>query len=328
MLICFITMVLCVTHSADFYTIDIVQQHLQKRGFASFRFNTDEFAAKYRFGFTLQEYELVAGKLSIRASQVQAVWHRKLWDIQLPDALDPAYRNAVTREYLTGRDLFFQSLQHLPWMNDLPAAHAVNNNKLQQLKVASAVGLTVPRTLFTNDPAAAIAFFNDCNGDIVVKLHNALSRSMRGDTPFFPTTRLMAGDEQHFDQLVYCPMILQEYIHKQYEIRIVYADGVFFTGKISTAGTEPADWRTMNSASAAWQPYELPLYIQEKLDALMRHLNLQFGAIDMIRQRPGGDYVFLEVNPQGEWGMLQKELGYPIGETIAEKLISRIKNGT
>jgi len=328
MLICFIAMVLCITHSADFYTIDIVQQHLQKLGFASFRFNTDELAIGYRFGFTPQEYELTAGKQTIRASQVQAVWHRKLWDIQLPAGLDPAYKNAVVKEYLTGRHLFLQALQHLPWINSLPAALAAANNKLEQLKAAAAAGLTVPRTLFTNDAATASGFLHTCKGDIVVKLHNALSRSMRGDTPFFPTTRLTAGDEKHFDQLAYCPMILQEYIHKQYELRIVYVDGAFFTGKIFTGGVEPADWRTLNINSAAWQHYELPLPVKEKLDVLMRRLQLPFGAIDMIRQRPGGEYVFLEVNPQGEWGMLQKELGYPIGETIAEKLISRIKNGT
>ncbi len=52
---------------------------------------------------------------------------------------------------------------------------------------------------------------------------------------------------------------------------------------------------------------------------LMQRLDLCFGAIDIIR-RPDGEYVsLLEVNPQGEWGMLQKYLGYPIAETIAEK---------
>ena len=33
---------------------------------------------------------------------------------------------------------------------------------------------------------------------------------------------------------------------------------------------------------------------------------------------------FLEVNPQGEWGMLQRDLGLPIGEAIAIKLVNRI----
>jgi hypothetical protein len=31
--------------------------------------------------------------------------------------------------------------------------------------------------------------------------------------------------------------------------------------------------------------------------------------------------VFLEVNPHGEWGMLQRDLGLPIGEAIAAALI-------
>lgn len=56
----------------------------------------------------------------------------------------------------------------------------------------------------------------------------------------------------------------------------------------------------------------------------MQRLNLGFGAIDMIRNREGA-YIFLEVNPQGEWGMLQKELNYKIGETLAEKLIEHAR---
>lgn len=69
--------------------------------------------------------------------------------------------------------------------------------------------------------------------------------------------------------------------------------------------------------------HELPGHIEEKIDEMMRLLGLQFGAIDMILQ-PDGEYVFLEVNPQGEWGMLEKYLGFPISATIAEKLVNRI----
>ena len=57
----------------------------------------------------------------------------------------------------------------------------------------------------------------------------------------------------------------------------------------------------------------------------MKCFGLSFGAVDMIRQ-PNGTYVFLEVNPSGEWGMLEKELGYPIAATIAKSLLNRIEN--
>ena len=75
------------------------------------------------------------------------------------------------------------------------------------------------------------------------------------------------------------------------------------------------DWK--KSEKGTWDAYELPEEISCKLCQMMNELNLDFGAIDLIR-KPDGEYVFLEVNPSGEWGMLQHILGYPIAETIAE----------
>ena len=53
----------------------------------------------------------------------------------------------------------------------------------------------------------------------------------------------------------------------------------------------------------------------------MSELGLVFGAVDLICT-PSGEYVFLEVNPGGEWGMLERDLGLPISEAIAEALLS------
>jgi glutathione synthase/RimK-type ligase-like ATP-grasp enzyme len=122
-------------------------------------------------------------------------------------------------------------------------------------------------------------------------------------------------------------MIFQEFIPKAYELRVAYADGAFYTGKINATqdSSGHTDWRA-SGAQLPWEPYVLPAPVQEKICRLMQQLDLSFGAIDMIR-RPDGEYVFLEVNPQGEWGMLQKYLGYPIAETIAEKLVNKIQHG-
>ena len=160
---------------------------------------------------------------------------------------------------------------------------------------------------------------------MIVKLHGALSKSMDGNDRFFPTTRLALEDLANLDSLAYCPMIFQEYIPKAYELRIVYVDGEFFTGQITVDAEKYTDWRTATGIHMPWKKYTLPVELQYKIGRVMNELGLSFGAIDMIRHT-NGEYVFLEVNPQGEWGMLQKHLSYPIGETIAEKLISRIKN--
>ena len=52
----------------------------------------------------------------------------------------------------------------------------------------------------------------------------------------------------------------------------------------------------------------------------MSELGLVFGAVDLICT-PEREYVFLEVNPSGEWGMLERDLGLPISEAIAKALL-------
>lgn len=318
-------MVLCITHSADFYTIDIVQRSLHQAGIDSTRLNTDEFAINYRLNYNLQQNAcLHTGNKKICAAEISGVWYRKMWKMKVPTELDPAYQQVFTREYQTYLDIFLNQLQHVPWMNRIRTDHAVGTDKFMQLSAAKKAGLTVPRSIFTNDAQTIRQFFEECNGDIIVKLHGSLSKSMEGNTAFFPTTRLSSKDLERLDALAYCPMIFQEYIPKDYELRIVYIDGEFFAGKIPNA--EATDWRAIRNKQIIWQHYDLPQQVREKISMFMDQLGLTFGAIDMIRNQ-AGDYVFLEVNPQGEWGMLQKELDYPIGETIAKKLVTRINNG-
>ncbi|QNL48840.1 ATP-grasp ribosomal peptide maturase [Olivibacter sp. SDN3] len=320
-------MILCITHSNDFYTIDIVQRHLEKLGYQSFRLNSDKFAIDYQINYTLQkdgeDYCLSDTEQSIHASQIEAVWYRKLWDLIVPNELDQTYRSVFRQEYQTAQQLFINSIERIPWINNMQIDHAVGGDKLMQLKAARAAGLYIPQTLFSNDPAMIKHFYKICDTNVVAKLHGSLSKSMDGNTPFFPTTKLAASDLENLEAMAYSPMIFQKHIVKAYELRIVYVDGVFFTGKIPADG-DKIDWRIVTGKPILWEQYKLPEFLGLRLTEMMNKLGLHFGAIDMIR-KPNGQYVFLEVNPQGEWGMLQKHLGYPIGETIAEKLVARIK---
>lgn len=324
-------MILCITHTQDYYNIDLVQQHLEKLGYPSWRFNSDTFGTSCVMQYTLDkdpaQLRLRQNGRTINACDISAVWYRKLWAFKAPEQLDAAYLPAFNKEYHTSMYIFFEALNQVPWINKIRADHAVCSNKLWQLNEAQQSGLTVPRTLFSNHGDDVRAFYEACNGNIIMKLHGALSRSMKGDGAFLPTTRITAKDLPQLDTIAYCPMIFQELVPKDYELRIAYADGAFYTGKINAANDAAGqtDWRAA-STQLPWQPYELPPTVQEKIHRLMQRLDLSFGAIDMIR-RTDGEYVFLEVNPQGEWGMLQKYLGYPIAETIAEKLVNKIKHG-
>jgi glutathione synthase/RimK-type ligase-like ATP-grasp enzyme len=323
-------MILCLSHTKDFYTIDIVQRRLNELGHKTFRLNADQFSHQVTFSYSGKEYpfsfELHAGNERFSSREVKAVWYRKLWSITPPEDLSPAYRPVFFQEYETMRDIFLDSLRHVPWMNPMNQDHWIGGNKVMQLELAQKNGLQVVPSLFTNDPERARRFFYEqCNGQMVGKLHGTLSRSMAGNTPSFPTTRIQEEDLDQLDSLAYCPMIFQQYIPKDYELRIAYVDGVVYAGKIdaSTSARGNTDWRIATDIPLQWQPYHLPEEVVRGLTAMMKEMNLFFGAIDMIRHQDGR-YIFLEVNPQGEWGMLQRDIGYPIGETIAERLVARI----
>lgn len=323
-------MILCLTHSKDYYTIDIVLNKLRALGKEAYRIDTDLFSDQLIFDFNGDNNTfnstIQTENYSFSLKDVEAVWYRKLWAITPPSELDPAFREIFTQEYITMRNIFFESLQHVPWMNPMMIDHEIGNNKLIQLKIAAQNDIHIPESLFTNDSSKVREFFHEkCNGQMIAKLHGALTRSMSGDVPFFPTTLITEDNLNQLDTLRYCPMIFQKLIEKSYELRIAYVDGVFFAGKINTEESirGKTDWRVASDITFFWEHYELPVAVENALTKMMQQMGLFFGAIDMMRHKDGR-YIFLEVNPQGEWGMLQRDLNYPIGETIAEKLIARI----
>jgi glutathione synthase/RimK-type ligase-like ATP-grasp enzyme len=67
------------------------------------------------------------------------------------------------------------------------------------------------------------------------------------------------------------------------------------------------------------QGVELPPALHDALLALQRRLGLYYGAIDM-RLTPDGEYVFLEVNPAGQWLFVERLTGMPIGQAVADLL--------
>ncbi|WP_345992616.1 MvdC/MvdD family ATP grasp protein [Chryseobacterium sp. Chry.R1] len=315
-------MILCITHSNDFYTIDIFFEYLTSKNIPYFRLNSDHLNYLQKISITDHSFELTDefGN-TFRSSDIKAVWHRKGWRISIPEELDDDYVKIFINEYGNLRYNLYTALEDVPWINPFEAEKKTDGNKLYQLKIAKKNKLTIPKTLFSNDEEEITAFFHTyCNGKAVAKLHGVIAKSMGGEN-MLSTTIIREDNLESLADIAYCPMIFQPYIEKEYELRIMYVDGEFFTGKINNS--EHADWR-VNQGNYTWSAYELPEYIKSSLTLMMKEMGLYMGAIDMIKGRDE-NYYFLEVNPQGEWGMLQKELNFPIAERIADNLIKRMK---
>src|SRR5688500_9883381 len=317
--------VLLLTHSGDFYTVDLVSQALARRGVRPIRFNTDLFPSSVKLSVRAGD-ERAAQLLTeagerVSTAEVRAVWARKLWSPRMSDDLDERYRLMCAGESVAALEGFLDALHDARWVNDLQRQHAAEN-KQRQLRLAARAGLRVPRTLVTNDPAAAREFFAETEGQTVAKLLRPLAVTMDAVQPFVYTNRVREEDLAGAETLRHSPMVFQELIPKACELRIAWVAGKVFAGALDASGTSRGhtDWRRAAPEECRWQKAQLPGEVASSLQVLMSDLGLVFGAVDLICT-PSGEHVFLEVNPGGEWGMLERDLGLPISEAIAEALL-------
>ena len=317
--------VLLLTHSGDFYTVDLVSEALARRGVRPVRFNTDLFPSAVklsaRAGDERDARLFTETCEQISSAEVKAVWARKLWSPRMSDDLDERYRAMCTAESVAALEGFLDALHDAHWVNDLERQRAAEN-KQRQLRLAASAGLRVPRTLVTNDPAEARQFFAETDGQTVAKLLRPVAVSMDAAEAFVYTNRVREEDLDGAEALRHSPMVFQELIPKAYELRVAFVAGEVFAGAIDASGTSrgEVDWRRVAPEECRWRQGQLPVEVADGLRVLMSELGLVFGAVDLICT-PAGEHVFLEVNPGGEWGMLERDLGLPISEAIADALL-------
>jgi glutathione synthase/RimK-type ligase-like ATP-grasp enzyme len=178
------------------------------------------------------------------------------------------------------------------------------------------VGLAVPDTLVTNEPAAVRELFARHDGEVVVKMLAGFDWSLDASTAL-PTRLLREEDLDHLDGLLTGPMCFQQRIHAPVELRVTWVAGRVFAGAQRMGST--VDWR---ATGQGWSRGEVPAETLPRLAALMERLGLVMGSVDLMLPEHGPP-VFLEVNPGGEWGMLQGELGHDISGAIADALLER-----
>ncbi len=244
-------------------------------------------------------------------SAVRAVWWRRPQAFGLPqDMADATFRQFAMSEAATAFQGMWQASSAL-WVNnimrDAAAAH-----KPWQLVVAQEIGLYIPETLITNSPDEARQFWAKYPGEIVYKAFSASSYAWR------ETRILRPEEEQLADKVQYSPVIFQRYVPAVVDLRItVIGDQIFAAEAHSQQGEYKIDVRF--NTNIPYKPHILPPDIQEKLLVFMRRLGLEYGAIDM-RLTPGGHYVFLEINPAGQFLYVEMAAGLPIAAALAHHL--------
>jgi glutathione synthase/RimK-type ligase-like ATP-grasp enzyme len=269
-----------------------------------------------------EAFQLQGSQCSIDLASLEAVWYRKPGMPSVAAVSDRVVRDMCESECVD----FLTSLWDMTGCRTVPAPPSVmirSQRKAPQLQLARELGLHVPPTVFTNDPRRFLEFYRRHNGRIVSKITgNIHMRHYVGEQFARYTERVSTRDVAHAKAIELCPMILQAYVPKRLELRITVVGERVFAAEIhSQASNRTAhDWRRYDLEVTPHRAHDLPQSIARVCCELTRRLGLRYGAIDMILT-PDDDYVFLEINPSGEYGWIEDLTELPISAAIAEELL-------
>ncbi|MCB9275540.1 MAG: grasp-with-spasm system ATP-grasp peptide maturase [Lewinellaceae bacterium] len=195
-----------------------------------------------------------------------------------------------------------------------------NHNKIIALLVAAEAGLSIPATLITSDKPELLKFIEQ-DSAITKAVWNLFRIHGRN---FFRSVGTHLVTRGHIATLeaVVAPTLVQREIPKAYELRVFilgedcYPMAIFSQNDPKTR----LDFRNYNhECPNRGVPYLLPEDIKQKLLRFMQNMELDTGSIDLI-VTPGGEFVFLEVNPIGQFGWVSDNCNYYLEEKIASYL--------
>lgn len=296
---------------------DSVIKEIQNYGTSVIRINTEDFR-KNEISFDMQRgsknwhIRTPEGRI-ISQETIYGVYIRRLsMPIDVSD-IQADFQNFAQRESLSIVNSLGNLLEDAIWLNRINSRESASN-KIWQLMAAQTIGFAIPETLITNNSEQAKNF---CTGENTIYKTLECPMLDHGDKGQSMINTSVIPENTDFSSINLAPTLLQHYVQKAYELRIHIIDTEIITVKIDSQKHPDTkiDWRVAQK-ELHYERVDIPEYVKQKLFQLMSQLHIQFGIIDMIVTE-GGDYVFLEINPDGNWLWIEQKIHVPISKSIA-----------
>jgi len=318
--------VLIITNEIDEHA-DAVILELHKRNVPVFRFHPEDFPQACSISIEIQdgriEGEIVNEYRRVAFKDICAAWFRR------PQSLFSGIRNLTStklEDYVKAQSMatlnaVYEGLQTL-WVGQ-PSRLRRADIKALQLAEASKAGLKTPHTLISNDPAKAAAFIGML-GETKCAVKPLVALGVSNEQGYrLPLTTTVPADYS-LDTVAMAPNIFQPYIAKMTELRCVVIGEKIFSARINSQANADTlmDWR---AGDCEHEIFSLPEDVETSIQRLMNSFGINFASLDMILT-PEGEFVFLELNPNGQWLWLEEELGLPLVASMADLLTSNQSN--
>lgn len=303
--------------------------YVRKIGGQCVRINSFDLLEK-EFRLSLNDGTIICNGERISPESIGAVWFRKFGFFRRSrqallqqEFLRTSEQSYLATEFARIIEVFESLFERAFWLT-CPAR--INLNKFLVLGMASRIGFEVPPTYLVNDLQDLKRDLKEGKSFISKSIYNPLIMKI-GESPYsMYTTRITEDDLERLPEF-FLPSMVQKMVEKQFEIRVFYLMGECYSMAILSQEDNQTsmDYRRYNyDKPNRFVPYRLPKDIIEKIDILMEELHLNTGSLDFIKDQDGR-YVFLEVNPTGQFGMVDFSCNYGLHKKIAEILMKEDK---
>lgn len=321
-----VAQVLVVTSKTD-VTADLVVSALQSKRAKVVRFNVEDYPPINRISIKAKDSSLegfiYTERFGLqRLSDFRSIYYRPHEPPGIPsEVLGNESKKYIEEQSLAGLHYLIDSFTG--FCVSKPSFIRSATSKTLQMKLAQKLGIRVPNTLITSDPKEFYEFYEKNNREVIAKnlINEGVVQEMAG---FIYANKLSEESLKYIDLLRFCPAIFQEYIQKELELRVTVIGREVFPVEIDSQSREETkiDWRKYNLKNPPpHRLHKLPRKMERALCSMLDYFELEFGAFDLILT-PGDEYVFLELNANGQWGWIQYMTGLPLKEKLADLLIA------
>ena len=311
-------MVLIQTNSQDYSSNDVVQWLLHNK--IDFSRLNDEVCIT-SFNFSTENFSIETDSKKIDLNEVSFYWYRRG---NFSITLDKNFKTEIN-QFLTGENNTVKTFLNYYFRNKLPSLNnfqtSANLNKIIACDIAEELGLRIPRYVITTKKKD-LKKFKKKYSKIISKTLNGIPGFKLNDSFCSSKTSLITTEDISNAPNYFLPSLFQEYIEKEIEIRTFFLKNEFFSSAIFSQADERTkiDFRNYNREKPNRViPFKLPTEVEGILLKINTRLKINSGSYDIIKT-PNNEYVFLEVNPVGQFAQVSIPCNYYLEKEIAHHL--------
>jgi len=317
-------MILIISEDFDQTTCQVIDW-LKYNNKPFFRINTQDFS---KISISLKNKESVfyleKGGVFISEKDITKIWHRRgmintaiMPNVEKTEtAIIDNLRKTVMNESHTINNYIMKRLLKKDIIGNYFKQEI---NKLEVLEEARKVGLNIPETIISVNNSELLNFQTLHKKVITKPIYEVFHYTDKGKHGVSRTERI-GKDELKLLNDLHMPILLQQEIDRKYELRIFFIKKEYYCLCMIPNNEKNASPDIRNELNSIRKiPFNLPAIIKSKLTKLNEKLSLHTGSIDMIYTYDNR-YVFLEVNPVGQFGTLSNVGNFHIEKKIAEEL--------